>query len=79
MELTVDLTDVKRIGHTTYQSCEGNTIFVCSLITSNIEEILLRNILKCFHKEYSIIDIDDYDKNNVNIRTNLPWDLYMEI
>ena len=77
MNLTVEQSDIKRIGHTTYQE-DNCTIFVCDLTTSNIEEILLRNILRTFG-DYSIIDIDDYDENSIEFMTDLPWDIYMKL
>lgn len=81
MNVTVEQSDIKRIGHTHYQDKNGRTIIVCNINTANIEEILLRNILlKGFHREFSIVEVEsDFYENDIKFITDLPWDLYMEI
>ena len=86
MELQVNKSDIKNIGHTTFE-IEGNTAIICSIETCNIEEILLRNILKCFGDEFEITDIEDYwyekadgdDDVDILCITNLPYDQYMAL
>ena len=79
MNLQVEQSDIKNIGHTVYPSDGNLTIFVGSLQTANIEEILLRNILKCFDEEYVILFIEDREGDNVGFITTLPWDIYINV
>lgn len=71
--------DIEKIGTTIFPE-NGNTTFICDVATTNIEEILLRNILKCFGEEYAILSEDDFTWENgdmaIEYKTNLPWDLY---
>lgn len=83
MNLQIEKGDIKNIGHTIYEE-SGNTVFVCDIRTCNVEEILLRNILKCFGDEFEIIDTEDYwyelpngeDDVDIVYFTNLPYDEY---
>ena len=51
MNIEVKKEDIKKIGNTKYNE-GGFLAIVCDGDTSNIEEILLRTILKCFGDEY---------------------------
>lgn len=64
-------TDIYKVGHTIY-SDSGNACFACHLITANIEELILREILKLFG-EYEILHIDDGDNGEIIFTTNLPY------
>ena len=83
MKIEVTKEDIKRIGHTCYNE-GGFLAIVCDGDTSNIEEILLRTILKCFGDEYKVIkaedDIWENDEGEVVYEilyvTNLPYEIY---
>ena len=72
--------DIRRIGGTVYGDTMGAS-FICDPKTSNIEYLLLCELLPLFG-DYSIISEDDYMWGNGSmeweIKTNLPWNLYME-
>jgi len=83
MNIEVVKEDIKRIGHTCYN--EGGVLaIICDGDTSNIEEILLRSILKCFGDEYKVVKAEDYVWENINgeevydilFITNLPYEIY---
>lgn len=89
MEITVTKTDILNIGHTIFNE-NGNTAIVCKVYCSGIESIFLRNILKCYGEEYTIIDEYDSwdeDENDEVIKgtedivfvTNLPYEMFLEI
>ena len=86
MTIEVNKEDIRLIGHTAFNEC-GNTAILCSIENSNVEYILLRNILKCFGEEYKIIDTyedfeDPEDLRTVTDRvyiTNLPFDVYLSM
>ena len=83
MKIEVTKEDIKRIGHTCYNE-GGYLAIMCDGNTSNIEEILLRSILKCFGDEYKVIKTEDYiwenDEGEVVYEilyvTNLPYEIY---
>ena len=83
MNIVVVKEDIKRIGHTCYNE-GGFLAIVCDGDTSNIEEILLRTILKCFGDEYKIIKREDDIWETINgeevydilFITNLPYEIY---
>ena len=83
MNIEVVKEDIKRIGHTCYNE-GGFLAIVCDGDTSNIEEILLRSILKCFGDDYKVIKTEDYiwenDEGEVVYEilyvTNLPYEIY---
>ena len=77
MKLEVDKDDIKLIGHTSFNE-DGNTAIVCEGSTCNLEKILLRNILKCFGDEYSIIKEEDYGDFGKFV-TNLPFETYLSL
>ena len=83
MNIEVTKKDIKKIGHTCYN--EGGFLAIVSDgNTSNIEEILLRSILKCFGDEYKVIKAEDYIWESINgeevydilFITNLPYEIY---
>lgn len=81
MEIGVTKEDIKKIGYACYNE-GGFLAIMCDGDTCNIEEILLRSILKCFGDEYKVIDVKDYVLNEVDevydgmIVTNLPYEIY---
>ena len=86
MNIEVVKEDIKRIGHTCYNE-GGYLAIMCDGNTSNIEEILLRSILKCFGDDYKVIKTEDYiwenDEEEVVFEilfiTNLPYEVYEKI
>ena len=78
MNLEVQKEDIKLIGHTVHEH-KGNTAFICNGDTYNIEKIFLRNILKCFGDEFTIVSEEDYngyDDYDILCITNLPFEIY---
>ena len=83
MNIEVTKEDIKKIGNTKYNE-GGFLAIVCDGDTSNIEEILLRSILKCFGDEYKVVKAEDYiwEINNgeevydILFITNLPYEIY---
>ena len=81
MKIGVTKEDIKKIGYACYNE-GGFLAIVCHDDTTEIEEILLRSILKCFGDEYKVIDVKDYILNEVDevydgmIITNLPYEIY---
>lgn len=87
MNIQVEKEDINKIGYTGYKE-NGFLAIICNGDTANIEEILLRNVLKCFGEEYHIVSSkdfiwqdDDYDDWDFDIEfiTNLPYEKYDEI
>ena len=83
MNIQVEKTDIDLIGHTCYSE-NGNLAIICSTDTSGIEQILLRNILKCFGEEYKIVDEYDTDSEEIEysdivFETNLPYSIYQSV
>lgn len=84
--ITVEKNDITRIGNTAFNK-NGNLAIVCNGETSNIEEILLRSILKCFGDDYKVISSEDNIWVNVKgeevydilFTTNLPYELFEEV
>ena len=82
MNIDVKKEDIKKIGNTKYN--EGGFLAICDGDTCNIEEILLRSILKCFGDDYKVIKTEDYiwknDEGEVVYEilyvTNLPYEIY---
>ena len=85
MNIQVEKEDINKIGYTGYKE-DGFLAIICNGDTSNIEEILLRSILKCFGEEYHIVSSEDYiwqdndgeEVYDIQFTTNLPYDIYME-
>lgn len=81
MKMQVNKSDILRIGHTAFKY-EGNVSFYCYSITADIEEMLLRNILKCFG-DYRITGRIDYLRgkgcDEYQLETDLPWEVYSEV
>ena len=86
MNIDVKKEDIKKIGNTKYNE-GGFLAIICNGDTSNIEEILLRSILKCFGDDYKVIKTEDYiwenDEGEVVYEilyvTNLPYELFEKI
>jgi hypothetical protein len=86
MNIEVVKEDIKRIGHTCYNE-GGYLAIMCDGDTSNIEEILLRSILKCFGDDYKVIKTEDFiwenDEGEVVYEilyvTNLPYEIFEKI
>lgn len=86
MNVQVEKADIKKIGNTAFNQ-NGNLAIVCNGETSNIEEILLRSILKCFGEDYKVISSEDNIWVNVKgeevydilFTTNLPYELFEEV
>ena len=82
MNIQVEKEDIRFIGNTQF-NVNGNTAFVCDTSTCGIERILLRNILKCFGEDMTIIDSeDDWNDDCTKIEsityiTNLPFETYL--
>ena len=69
--------DLNKIGHTMYGGMDGKFLHIlCNVETSNIEEILLRNILLLFG-DYKITHIEECEMTDghidIEFATNLPW------
>ena len=86
MNIQVEKEDINKIGYTGYKE-NGFLAIICNGDTANIEEILLRSILKCFGEEYHIVSSEDYiwqdndyDEWDFDIEfiTNLPYEVYNE-
>lgn len=78
--VVVEFGDILNIGHTAYQE-NGKLVILCNVITANLEQILLRNILSI--KGYSIVSVDDFGWNNgevdVQFTTDMDWSEYQQI
>ena len=84
MIIQVEKEDISKIGHTWYNE-DGFLAITCDCETANIEEILLRNVLKCFGEEYHIVRSEDFiwqnnddDVYEIEFITNLPYETYNE-
>ena len=83
MNIEVTKKDIKKIGYACYNE-GGFLAIMCDGDTCNIEEILLRSILKCFGDDYKVIKTEDYiwenDEGEVVCEilyvTNLPYEIY---
>ena len=87
MTIEVEKEDIRKIGNV-WSNENGFLAIICDGETANIEEILLRSILKCFGEEYHIVSAEDYiweeddhDEWDFDIEfiTNLPYEKYDEI
>lgn len=83
MNIEITKEDIKKIGNAKYNE-GGFLAIMCDGDTCNIEEILLRSILKCFGDDYKVIKTEDYiwenDEEEVVFEilfiTNLPYEIY---
>ena len=86
MNIEVTKEDIKKIGHTCYNE-DGFLAIICDRDTSNIEEILLRSILKCFGDEYKVVKAEDdmwetfkgEEVYDILFITNLPYEIFEKI
>ena len=81
-QLTVYKKDIQKIGHTTFEGESENTCFICDQRTSNIEEILLREILDLYG--YQIEEPVDWtmlgsEEPHTMFITDMPWEEYMAL
>ena len=60
MKIEVTKEDIKKIDYACYNE-GGFLAIMCDGDTCNIEETLLRSILKCFGDEYKVIKAEDYN------------------
>lgn len=87
MNIEVTKEDIKKIGYAWYNE-GGFLAIMCDGDTCNIEEILLRSILKCFGDEYKVIKTEDFiiwgengeeDIFEILFITNLPHELFEKL
>ena len=86
MNIEVVKEDIKKIGNAWYNE-GGFLAIVCDGNTSNIEEILLRSILKCFGDEYKVVKAEDdiwetfkgEEVYDILFITNLPYEIFEKI
>jgi hypothetical protein len=77
-------TDILRIGHTRYCGHNDEACFICEGDSSQIEYILLREILDLWGHKILGEGEDYYDRNNImptgiTYSTTLPYEEYKEI
>ena len=84
MTLQVKQSNIHGIGYKTINN-DGFLTIVTDGSCYGLENILLRNILRCFGEQYKITDSYDYerpdepedsDEMDVAWDTNLPWEIY---
>ena len=84
MTLQVKQSNIHGIGYKTINN-DGFLTIVTDGSWYGLENILLRNILRCFGEQYKITDSYDYerpdepedsDEMDVAWDTNLPWEIY---
>ena len=83
MKIEVTKEDIKKIDYACYNE-GGFLAIMCDGDTCNIEETLLRSILKCFGDEYKVIKAEDDIWEDINgeevydilFITNLPYEIY---
>jgi hypothetical protein len=84
MYLKVKGKDINNIGYKVFDN-EGDLTIVSDGSCYGLEDILLRNILKCFGDDYKVTDSYDYERPvgpedsremDVAWDTNLPWEVY---
>ena len=86
MNIEVTKEDIKKIGYACYNE-GGFLAIMCDADTCNIEEILLRSILKCFGDEYKVIKAEDdiwedskgEEVYDILFITNLPFEIFEKI
>ena len=86
MNIQLEKSDIRKIGNTAFND-GGFLAIVCDGDTSNIEEILLRSILKCFGDEYKVIKREDdiwedskgEEVYDILFITNLPYEIFEKI
>ena len=84
MVVEVQKEDIKLIGHTIF-NLNGYAAFACYTMNCSVERILLRNILRCFGNDITIIDSeDDWNDEGTQIEgityiTNLPFETYITL
>lgn len=85
MNLQITGKDINNIGYKVFDN-EGYLTIVTGGSCYGLEDIFLRNILRCFGEQYEVTNSYDFerpyepkdsDKMDVAWDTNLPWDVYM--
>ena len=86
--IEVNKHDLLKIGNSRIGDDNGNTVIICNEKTANIEQILLRNILKEFGDEYKILEVDYFNWNEEDAKnfnagigfvTNLPYSIATDL
>ena len=85
MNIEVTKEDIKKIGYACYNE-GGFLAIMCDGDTCNIEEILLRSILKCFGDDYIVTNVLEHickvDEDLIDgytLVTNLPFEIIEEL
>lgn len=81
MTIEVEKSDIWKIGRGCWGNDSGYLTIDCNIDTVNIEEILLRSILKCFGDEYTVTETLEYINDDDMIDglvlvTNLPFEMF---
>lgn len=76
--------DIKKIGNTVYESDDNQTCIICDVKTSNIEGILLREILSLYGYKITetrdkFIGGDDMKVCDIEFVTDMPWDEFNKL
>lgn len=73
---------LSRIGDSIYNE-DGNTSFICGILTANLEFMFLEAILEEHYPEYDVIFEKAYvcpnGSERVEIFTNMPYSIYEEL
>ena len=83
MTIEVEKSDIWKIGRGCWGNNGGYLTIDCNVDTVNIEEILLRSILKCYGEDYTVTNVlehickDDEDLiDGYTLVTNLPFEIF---
>jgi Na+-transporting NADH:ubiquinone oxidoreductase subunit NqrF len=83
MSIEVEKSDIWKIGRGCWGNNGGYLTIDCNVDTVNIEEILLRSILKCYGEDYTVTNVlehickDDEDLiDGYTLVTNLPFEIF---
>ena len=86
MSIEVEKSDIWKIGRGCWGNNGGYLTIDCNVDTVNIEEILLRSILKCYGENYTVTNVlehickDDEDLiDGYTLVTNLPFEMFEEV
>jgi len=83
--MNLKISDLRKLGNTTFGNDHGQTCFILTGNISNIESIFLReimdsmgnSILSTEHWTHGL-GIDDLDKWDILATTDMPWSEYMK-
>ena len=83
MSIEVEKSDIWKIGRGCWGNNGGYLTIDCNVDTVNIEEILLRSILKCYGEDYTVTNVlehickDDEDLiDGYTLVTNPPFEIF---